>query len=191
MLYTLVRTLNVPCAALIPSGPAYPGIAIANQVCAVLGATPGSNLVSGPDYIGQTFGYSYANVWRNLGIIIGYLIFFLAGNLYTTEYQPDESSTGGVMIFKRGKETKNLEPVTSADGDSEKGNVVASTKEIPGDLKNKTTKVELEAFSRLAAGADIFSWRNVNYDVKIKGNDRRLLNDVSGFVVPGKMTACE
>lgn len=60
------RTLNVPCVALVPSGPAYPGISIANQVCAVLGAEPGNAIVSGSSYILAAFGYTYANVWRNL-----------------------------------------------------------------------------------------------------------------------------
>lgn len=32
----------------------------------------------------------------------------------------------------------------------------------------------------------MFQWHDVNYDVQIKGNTRRLLNNVSGFVAPGK-----
>jgi ATP-binding cassette, subfamily G (WHITE), member 2, SNQ2 len=37
---------------------------------------------------------------------------------------------------------------------------------------------------------DVFTWRNVQYDVTIKkGETRRLLDDVSGFVAPGKLTA--
>lgn len=118
-------------------------------------------------------------------------MFFLAGNLYTTEYQPDESSTGGVMIFKRGKDTKELETVTSADDDTEKAKVAVS-KELPGDLKNKGPGANLEAYSRLAASADVFTWQDVCYEVTVKGGvQRKLLNDVSGFVVPGKLTACK
>jgi ABC-type glutathione transport system ATPase component len=37
---------------------------------------------------------------------------------------------------------------------------------------------------------DVFTWRNVQYDVTIKkGETRRLLDDISGFVAPGKLTA--
>lgn len=35
----------------------------------------------------------------------------------------------------------------------------------------------------------IFTWRNVVYDIEIKGQPRRLLDHVSGFVKPGTMTA--
>ena len=43
--------------------------------------------------------------------------------------------------------------------------------------------------TQLKVSESIFSWENINYDVTIKGNPRRLLNNVSGFVAPGKMTA--
>jgi ATP-binding cassette, subfamily G (WHITE), member 2, SNQ2 len=37
---------------------------------------------------------------------------------------------------------------------------------------------------------DVFTWRDVQYDVSIeKGETRRLLDDISGFVAPGKLTA--
>jgi ATP-binding cassette subfamily G (WHITE) protein 2 (SNQ2) len=37
---------------------------------------------------------------------------------------------------------------------------------------------------------DIFTWRNVQYNVIIKkGETRRLLDDISGFVAHGKLTA--
>ena len=36
---------------------------------------------------------------------------------------------------------------------------------------------------------DIFTWRNVVYDISIKGEPRRLLDNVSGWVKPGTLTA--
>jgi ATP-binding cassette subfamily G (WHITE) protein 2 (SNQ2) len=37
---------------------------------------------------------------------------------------------------------------------------------------------------------DTFSWEGLNYTVPISGGEeRKLLNDVSGYVVPGKLTA--
>jgi ATP-binding cassette subfamily G (WHITE) protein 2 (SNQ2) len=37
---------------------------------------------------------------------------------------------------------------------------------------------------------DVFTWTNVQYDVTIKkGETRRLLDNISGFVAPGKLTA--
>jgi hypothetical protein len=36
---------------------------------------------------------------------------------------------------------------------------------------------------------DIFSWQNLNYVVPVKDGERKLLDNVSGYVVPGKLTA--
>ena len=71
-----VRTLNVPCAGLVPSGPAYQNVNIANQVCTVAGSQSGQLIVIGAQYLQASFGYTYANTWRNLGIIFGYLVFW-------------------------------------------------------------------------------------------------------------------
>ena len=64
----LVRTLNVPCAGLVPSGPAYANIDIANQVCPTIGSETGNLIVVGSRYLQQSFGYTYANTWRNLSV---------------------------------------------------------------------------------------------------------------------------
>jgi ABC-type multidrug transport system ATPase subunit len=41
----------------------------------------------------------------------------------------------------------------------------------------------------LSPQKDIFTWRNVVYDINIKGEPRRLLDHVSGWVKPGTLTA--
>lgn len=188
---------------LVPSGPAYPGIDIANQVCSVQGAQTGSRIVVGADYLQATFGYTWDNAWRNLGIMyvvhssalaiadrvpllsFGYLVFFLGVNLATTEVQRDESATGGVMIFKRGAAPKELEQVIAGGaGDEEKGQVA------PARIEGGAAEREKEAAANgLEAASDIFTWRDVCYDVQIKGETRRLLDNVAGYVAPGQMTA--
>lgn len=60
------------------------------------------------------------------------------------------------------------------------------------DEKSRS-KGELESTRALAQEQkmrDIFSWQNVNYVVPVSGGQRRqLLDDVSGYVSPGKLTA--
>ena len=41
----------------------------------------------------------------------------------------------------------------------------------------------------MAPQKDIFTWRDVTYDIEIKGEPRRLLDHVSGWVKPGTLTA--
>jgi hypothetical protein len=43
--------------------------------------------------------------------------------------------------------------------------------------------------SGLTAGASVFHWEDLCYDIQIKGKDRRLLDHVDGWVKPGKSTA--
>jgi ABC-type multidrug transport system ATPase subunit len=43
--------------------------------------------------------------------------------------------------------------------------------------------------SAIPSQHDIFTWRNVCYDIPVKGGERRLLDNVSGWVKPGTLTA--
>ncbi|KAF8605602.1 P-loop containing nucleoside triphosphate hydrolase protein [Ceratobasidium sp. AG-I] len=63
------------------------------------------------------------------------------------------------------------------------------------DPGSATPQVDSTEKAQTALGTDfksgpVFSWYHMNYDVTItKGEQRRLLNDVSGYVAPVKMTA--
>ena len=41
----------------------------------------------------------------------------------------------------------------------------------------------------MAPQKDIFTWRDITYDIEVKGEPRRLLDHVSGWVKPGTLTA--
>jgi ATP-binding cassette subfamily G (WHITE) protein 2 (SNQ2) len=57
------------------------------------------------------------------------------------------------------------------------------------DLRIDDGKAE-KALAAAEKMTDTFSWENLNYKVPITGGgERKLLNDVSGYVVPGKLTA--
>jgi ATP-binding cassette subfamily G (WHITE) protein 2 (SNQ2) len=58
------HTLNGTCSMLIPSGPAYPNISLANQVCSTVGAQPGQDYVSGNLFAELSYDYYYSNLWR-------------------------------------------------------------------------------------------------------------------------------
>lgn len=180
------RTLNVPCVGLVPSGAAYAGITAANQVCSTSGGIAGTNLVSGSQYLLEQYGYKWSHTWRNFGFVWAYFIFFLAIALIATEYQKDEAASGGVMIFKRGHAPAELVNAIEAPGKAQDEENQASD---PAALNEVTEADKNKAADTLRSATDIFTWRNVNYDITIKGEPRRLLSGVSGYVVPGKMTA--
>jgi ATP-binding cassette, subfamily G (WHITE), member 2, SNQ2 len=67
MLTNEFRTLQGKCTALVPQGPAYPNISLANQVCGVVGAQPGQDFVDGNRFVELSYGYSFKNTWMVRG----------------------------------------------------------------------------------------------------------------------------
>ena len=57
-------TLNGVCSNLVPSGPGYEGISLANQVCPIVGAQPGQDRVNGNRYVELSFEYYLSKLWR-------------------------------------------------------------------------------------------------------------------------------
>ena len=72
---------------------------------------------------------------------------------------------------------------SSPPQDEETGVVVES-------LPEADDQVEKAALATSNPMADVFSWQHLKYSVPISGGDDRvLLDDVSGYVAPGKLTA--
>lgn len=166
-----------PCQQLVPSGPGYENVDLQNQVCAVVGAKPGDPFVSGDDYIALSLGYSYDHVWRNLGISIAFFLGFTILYAATTELKKSNSFSSNQLVFRKQSPwaAKRLRDAESGGSDISAG---SSEKVTPS---GSTTDIQ--------GGTDVFSWKQLNYDISIKGETRRLLSDVEGFVEPGTLTA--
>ncbi len=52
------------CAMFVPTGPEYARVGAVNHICATVGAIPGSDYVSGTEYIKLSFNYERAHLWR-------------------------------------------------------------------------------------------------------------------------------
>jgi ABC-type multidrug transport system fused ATPase/permease subunit len=149
-------------------------------VCAIAGALAGQRTVLGDDYI-ATFGYYYSHVWRNFGILCAFLVFFMALYFVATEINSSTTSTAEALVFRRGHVPAYL------NGGSVKGaaNDVEMTAP-PGSTKESTQSDEV---NMIPPQKDIFTWKEVVYDIEINGEPRRLLDHVSGWVKPGTLTA--
>ncbi|KAH0534149.1 GTPase-activating protein [Glutinoglossum americanum] len=171
---------DFPCANLIP---AYPNLSGDTFVCSVAGAVPGERFVSGDAFAEAAYGYSYSHIWRNLGILFAFMFFFLFIYLLATELNASTASTAEVLVFRRGHVPKRIQnagkDASGSNGDS--SNSPAVLVEF-GKAQDKEIKV-------IPPQHDIFTWRNVVYDISIKGEPRRLLDHVSGWVKPGTLTA--
>ncbi|KAL1982431.1 hypothetical protein VTN96DRAFT_1336 [Rasamsonia emersonii] len=170
-----------PCAPeqLIPSGGSYDDLPIANKICSTVGATAGVAYVSGDAYLEQSFQYSYDHLWRNLGIIFGFMVFFMCTYLLGTEYISEAKSKGEVLLFRRGHQ-----PAAISKGSDD---VEKSREPAPAEKTEDTHGQQVTA--NIQRQTAIFHWQDVCYDIKIKGETRRILDHVDGWVKPGTCTA--
>ena len=176
------------CSILVPSGGAY-SLTGNNFVCAVAGAVVGQTTVSGDDYLESQFQYSYAHIWRNLGFMFAFMIFFLFVYLFATEFNSATSSTAEVLVFRRGHVPKHLEQAEKAAKHDEEAPVAGAGSGSAGKGDAQQEKEQEEKVNGLSPQTDVFTWKDVCYDIKIKGEPRRLLDNVCGWVKPGMLTA--
>src|SRR6187402_3487995 len=150
-----VHGRNFTCASPIPS---YPNMTGTTFVCSVPGSIPGQNFVTGDAWLHASYQYSYSHIWRNFGILFVFLCFFLATYLVATEYNVTASSTADLLVFRRGHAPR---AITDAEKgaritDMEKNNRHSGTTHLSED--------EEEDFV-IAPQKNIFTWRNVCYDI--------------------------
>jgi ATP-binding cassette subfamily G (WHITE) protein 2 (SNQ2) len=97
-----------------------------------------------------------------------------------------------VTLFKRGSKRK---PVGSSPADASSVHDPEKGPTPDGGSGAATPAGTLtpggqNALSRAVSAVDnVFTWRNVTYTVSTKDGDRRLLDNISGYVPPGKLTA--
>jgi ATP-binding cassette subfamily G (WHITE) protein 2 (PDR) len=121
----------------------------------------------------------------NLGILFGFMIFFLINYILASEFNSETSSTAEVLVFRRGHVPKYLEEASKkAKNDEESAGAAGGAESDEVADKEQTEQVQA-----LAPQTDVFTWKNICYDIKIKGEPRRLLDNVSGWVKPGTLTA--
>lgn len=153
--------------------------------------------MSGDAYIAASYEYYYSHAWRNFGkydkttmhtktkdiwlimykgIMLGFLIGFLAIYFVAVEINSSTTSTAEVLVFRRGHVPKSV--LAAADEEN--------VEEKSGEQDNEANE---EAVNAIPAQKDIFTWRDVVYDIPVKDGTRRLLDHVSGYVKPGTLTA--
>lgn len=163
------------CSSIIPS---YTPLVGDSWMCNAVGAVAGRATVNGDSYIETSFSYYYSHVWRNFGILIGFLVFFLILYTVTTELNSSVSSAAEFLVFQRGRVPAYLQKSANSSEQSQETR--------PGGDAMQESGANVGA---LEPQTDIFTWKDVTYDVQIKTETRRLLDHVSGWVKPGTLTA--
>jgi ABC-type multidrug transport system permease subunit/ABC-type nitrate/sulfonate/bicarbonate transport system ATPase subunit len=166
-----------PCSSYVPSYADLSGHAFS---CTAAGSEAGSRTVSGDRYIQLNYDYSYSHVWRNFGILIAFLVGFMIIYFVASELNSATTSTAEALVFRRGHEPASFRQ------DHKSGSDVESTKPSQAQPAAGT---EDKGLGAIQPQTDTFTWRDVSYDIEIKGEPRRLLDNVSGWVKPGTLTA--
>lgn len=165
------------CASFIPNPafPQYANVDAENRVCSTVGSVQGNIMVDGDRYINLSFSYFHAHKWRNVGIVFAFIILFLATYMGFAELVSAKKSKGEVLVFRRGHK------LAKHHNDAESNSAAAVVAE-----SHSSNNAELSGFQK---STSVFHWNNVCYDVKIKSENRRILDHVAGWVKPGTMTA--
>ncbi|KAI0332261.1 pleiotropic drug resistance ABC transporter [Cubamyces sp. BRFM 1775] len=181
-------TVQAECSTLVPQGPPYENVTIANQVCTTVGSVPGSLTVSGPSYISLSYGYTYGHLWRNFGALCAFGIGFIVILLILTENNTSLAGETSVMLFKRGSKSDVVTAAEKETGsDEEKGGSGSGGAATQNGSEHVGVQAMKEATPEVK---DVFSFQHLNYVVPVgHGKERNLLDDVSGYVPPGKLTA--
>ncbi|KAF2804614.1 ABC multidrug transporter-like protein [Mytilinidion resinicola] len=170
--------------------PMVPNADVRYQSCALQGSTPGSLTVNGANYIQVAYRYSRSHLWRNFGFICVFFIFFVVLTAVGMEIQKPNKGGGAVTIYKRGQVPKSVEKAMEDNAqprDEETGKTQAAGAGAPKD--EPTSESDNEATKGVARNETIFTWQNVNYTIPVEKGERKLLNEVQGYVKPGKLTA--
>ncbi|KKZ67843.1 ATP-binding cassette, subfamily G (WHITE), member 2, PDR [[Emmonsia] crescens] len=165
---------DFPCANLVPRGPDYEALPSISQICAVVGSEAGSAFVNGDSYINMSFSFSNAHKWRNIGIMFAFLAFFVPVYLLAAELAKPPKAKGEVLVFRHAK-------------------VFTTPVDPENQLRDRPVITEKSGTSSepaggITGGTDVFHWEDLCYDIKIKNEERRLLDHVDGWVKPGVST---
>ncbi|PWY81575.1 ATP-binding cassette transporter [Aspergillus sclerotioniger CBS 115572] len=168
------------CASFVPSGPGYENISSTERTCSVAGASAVSSLVSGDAYVEANYGYYYSHTWRNLGILIAFVIFFMTTYLIIAEFLVFNYSKGEVLVFQRRHKVALDSRNHTADEECSAEKMNQHSMDLKGGSE-KTINFQFES--------NTLHWRDVCYDVPIKGQMRRIADNIDGWVTPGTLTA--
>lgn len=180
------RNRNFTCDQFIPRGGNYDLVQPLEKICGVVGAVPGSDQVQGTDYIEKSFNFLNKHMWRNFGVIMAYMVLFAITYMVAAETIKAKQSKGEVLVFQESKSSrakfisKHLHHHTQNDLESQQNSNTSTT---VLNTPNKETKVHI------SEQHGIFQWKDVCYDIKIKNENRRILDHVDGWVQPGTLTA--
>ncbi|KAJ5781341.1 hypothetical protein N7457_006501 [Penicillium paradoxum] len=168
-----------PCSSYAPGLlESYKSAPLSSRICSQKGAVAGQEFIDGDLYLNTTFEYYRSHLWRNFGILCAFFVGFLVMYIFSSELIRAKPSKGEILVFPRGKVPVLAKNIRKEDPE-----------EVMASEKAAVANEPQESGGAIARQTSIFHWENVCYDIKIKGDSRRILDSVDGWVRPGTLTA--
>lgn len=181
--------IRFDCSAYVPTGPGYDDAPFMNRVCSAVGSRPGQDYVNGADYLEIAYQYRITHKWRNFGITVGFIIFLLGVYICLIEFNKGAMQKGEIVLFLRGSLKKHKKAKSAAANDIENNFNSEEKTNLQDEIAAEKNESSSNAEDNMVKNQNIFHWRDLTYQVKIKSEDRVLLNHIDGWVKPGQLTA--
>ncbi|KAI5799098.1 ABC-2 type transporter-domain-containing protein [Peziza echinospora] len=178
MMINEFKNLALKCTgeSLVPAGPSYNDMD--HQSCTLAGSKPGTDMVTGADYLSTAFSYSRNHLWINFGYLIAQIAALLILNVIAGELFRFGAGGKTITFFQR----PNAERRALNDA-------LARKLQARRDNKDQSKEVE-EADSGMSVGSEaVLTWEDLCYDVPTPSGELRLLKNIFGYVKPGQLTA--
>lgn len=151
----------------VPYGAAYADSSF--RGCTTAGTETGSSRIDGADLLSSEYSIYTSHIWRNVGINIGFWIFFAALASLGAEVRT-HSDAGSKIRFDRRSRNKETEMLKDSE-------------------KQASSALSSGGAPEVSIDKTVFTFKNINYFVHHMGSEKQLLQDVSGFVKPGQLVA--
>ncbi|KAI5955256.1 CDR3 [Candida jiufengensis] len=173
------------CSSFVPSGFGYPTSGN-SVVCASIAAIPGSYFVDGDLYIQTAFSYYWRHAWRDFGILLAFVVFLFLTTIICVEYSRASRSKGEILVYRK----KHIKKLRSEIEDEEAymENQKMHALEFSGSTEFSDYSYDY-VDRKILETSNVFHWKNLTYTLKVKGQERTILNDIDGWVKPGEVTA--
>lgn len=172
------------CSKFVPEGGEYAQLDPMGRQCTTVGAAPGATVVDGNAYLASAFQINPSHLWRNLGIILSFGAFLCGIYLLATEYISAARSKGEVLVYPRG----HL-PDKESTRDEENKTYHEETPPRTLDNQHQSSVITTTISAAADRHAATFLWDKLSYEVQENGTQKKILDDVEGWIKPGTLTA--
>jgi ATP-binding cassette subfamily G (WHITE) protein 2 (SNQ2) len=130
---------------LAPYGPGYTGQPAG---CAIIGAQPGSTVLSGTAWMNTALNFYHSHIWRNFGFVVAFWFLFMLLCAIAIERLPAAGSNKATLLYKPGgggKFIKQANKNGQEPKDEEEGGGAMQTTEKGSARKEKAGKSSVAA----------------------------------------------